>query len=198
MKKLLVLALMLVAASAFAQADVEPNGIGFYFDENGDSNFLPTAAPYTLVNAYLLATRLTESSGLSGWEAEIVVTPTPAVPPSYTVNGGGINVLTAPIFQVGLGAALPYAPAIKLLTVGVLNFGTPFSFAVGPCTPSSFGGLRPGFAAGNDPGKLVGLTPSANVPLPGREYFYTVASFINPGPVAVDNDSWGSVKNLYQ
>lgn len=197
MKKLLVLALVLVAANAFAQTDPDPNGIGFYFDEGGVSNYLATAPAYTVVNAYLLATRVTESSGISGWEAEVMVSPAPAVAPTYTTNGG-INVLTAPIFQVGLGAALPFAPAIKLLTVGVLNFGTPFTLAIGPCTPSSFQGMYPGYAAGNDPGKLVGLTPSCDVPVAGRTNFFTCASFMTTAPVATENGSWTSVKNLYQ
>ena len=152
MKGLIVLALALAATGAFAQTDPDPDGIGFYFDEGGVSICLATAPAYSVINTYLLATRITESSGISGWEAEVAVIPTPVVAPTYTTNGG-INVLTAPIFQVGLGAALPYAPAIKLLTVGVLNFGTPFALAVGPCTPSSFDGICPGYAAGDDPGR---------------------------------------------
>jgi len=198
MKKLLVLALVLVAASAFAQTDPEPNGIGFYFDEAGTSNYLASAAPYTIVNAYLLATRITQSGGLSGWEAEVAVIPAPAVAPSYTLNNNGLNVLTPPVFQVGMAVALPFAPVIKLMTVGVLNFGTPFSLAIGPCTPSSFEGKYPGYADGVNPGILIGLTPSADVPVPGRPNFFTVASFMQTAPVATVPGSWSSVKNLYQ
>lgn len=198
MKKLLVLALMLMAASAFAQSDDGANGIGFYWDEGGVSNFLETAAPYSSLNVYLLATRITEMSGLSGWEAEVAVIPAPSFPPTYTLNNAGLNVLSAPIFQVGMANALPWAPAMKLLTITLLNFGTPFSLAIGPCTPSSFGGLYPGYADGVNPGLLIGLTPSADLPVPGRPNFYTVATFMEPAPVAVENDSWGSVKNLYQ
>jgi len=197
MKKLLVLGLMLVATSAFAQTDPKSNSIGFYFDEMGINNALANAAPYTMVNAYLLATRITQSGGLSGWEAEVAVIPTPAVAPSYLLSGG-INVLTAPIFQVGMATALPYAPAMKLLTVSILNFGTPFDLAVGPCTPSSFGGLCPGYADGADPGLLIGLTPSCSIPVPGRPYFYLVAWFMKIIPDAAENDSWGCVKGLYR
>ncbi|MHB8079971.1 MAG: hypothetical protein ACYDIE_12035 [Candidatus Krumholzibacteriia bacterium] len=199
MKKLLVLALVLVAANAFAQTDPDPNGIGFYWDEGGVSNYLASAAPYSSLNIYLLATRLTESSGLSGWEAEVAITPAPSFPPTYTVNNAGLNVLTAPNFQVGMANALPYAPAMKLLTITLLNFGTPFSFAVGPCTPTSFPNTNsPGYAAGNDPGVLVPLTASCDVPLAGRPYFYTVATFMQTPPVATEPGSWSSVKNLYQ
>ena len=198
MKKLvtlLSLALLAVALPASAQ---DSNGIGFYFDEAGLTNYLASAPPYTMVNAYLLATRISRPSGLSGWEAEVAVIPTPVVAASYLLTNNGLNVLTAPSFQVGMANALPYTPAMKLLTVQVLNFGTPFSLAVGPCTPSSFGGLRPGYADGVNPGLLIGLTPSSNVPVPGRPNFFIVASFMTTPPVASENDSWGRVKNLYQ
>lgn len=198
MKKLLVIALILVAANAFAQTDPKTNGIGIYFDELGINNGLASAPPYTMVNAYLLATRISQVGGLSGWEAEVAVIPAPAVAPSYLLNNNGLNVLTAPVFQVGMAVAMPQAAAMKLLTISVLNFGTPFTLAVGPCTPSSFEGKFPGYADGVNPGILVGLTPSCSVPVPGRTNFFTVAGFMTTPPVAVENDSWGSVKNLYQ
>ncbi len=192
---LLGLALLALALPASAQ---DNNGIGFYWDEAGTTNYLASAAPYSSLNVYLMATRITQPGGLSGWEAEVAVIPAPSFPPTYTLNNNGLNVLSAPIFQVGMANALPWAPAIKLLTITLLNFGTPFSLAVGPCTPSSFGGLRPGYAAGDNPGNLVGLTPAASVPVPGRPNFFTVGSFMEPAPVAVENDSWSGVKNLYQ
>jgi len=200
MKKLLILGLMLVAPSAFAQTDPGPNGIGFYWDEAGICNCLASAPPYTLLNAYLLATRTTQSAGMAGWEAEVAVVPAPAYPPAYVVHNAGENALTAPIFQVGMANVLPYAPVMKLLTVSILNFGTPFILAVGPCTPSSFGGLRPGYADGADPGLLIGLTPSLNLPVSGRPYFYVVAAFgtYECPPLAAENDSWGCVKGLYR
>ena len=197
MKKLLVLGLMLVATSAFAQTDPGPNGIGFYWDEVGIHNELYSAPPYTLLNAYLLATRTTQSAGMASWEAEVAVIPAPAYPPIYTLNNGGLNVLTAPIFRVGMANVLPYAPVMKLLTVSILNFGTPFYLAVGPCTPSSFGGLRPGYADGADPGLLIGLTPSCSIPVPGRPYFCIVGWFMH-SISATEDDSWGRVKHLYQ
>jgi len=200
MRKLLVLGLVLMATGAAAQTDPNPNGIGFYFDEGGVYNCLPSAAPYTLINAYLLATRITQSAGISGWEAGIAIMPTPAFPPTYTLPGIILNPPTPPNFQVGLGSALPYEPAIKLLTVSILNFGTPFALAVGPCTPSSFGGLCPGYADGADPDLLIGLTPSTGIPVPGQPYFYTVASFmyICGDDLAAEDDSWSGVKRLYQ
>ncbi len=45
MKKLLVLALILVSASAFAQTSNMPNGIGVYFDQNGHQQLLCRTAP---------------------------------------------------------------------------------------------------------------------------------------------------------
>ena len=197
MKKLLVLGLMLAVTNAFAQTDPKSNSIGFYFDELGINNALASAIPYTMVNAYLLATRTTQSAGMAGWEAEVAVIPAPAYPPAYVVHNAGENALTAPIFQVGMATALPYAPVMKLLTVSILNFGTPFYLAVGPCTPSSFGGLCPGYADGADPGLLIGLTPSCSIPVPGRPYFCIVGWFMH-SISATEDDSWGRVKHLYQ
>lgn len=197
MKTLLILGLLLAAAGATAQTDPGANGIGFYWDEGGVCNCLAAAAPYTQLNAYLLATRTTRSAGMSGWEAEIAILPAPTLPPTYTLNNGGENALAAPIFQVGMAEALPYAPTMKLLTVSIVNFSTPFVLAVGPCTPSSFGGLCPGYADGADPDLLIGLTPSTSIPALGRPYFYNVAFFMySVSPAA--NDSWSRVKNLYR
>ncbi|MHB8079970.1 MAG: hypothetical protein ACYDIE_12030 [Candidatus Krumholzibacteriia bacterium] len=198
MKKLATLLALALLAAALPVSAQDVNGIGFYFDEAAASNYLASAAPYSPINAYLLATHISQAGGLSGWEAEVVITPAPSFPPTYTVSNNGLNVLTAPIFQVGMATALPNTPAIKLLTVTMLNFGTPFKLSIGPCTPSSFGGLYPGYADGIDPGILVGLTPSCNVPLPGRVNFFTVASFMESAPVATEPGSWSSVKNLYQ
>jgi len=198
MKKLVTLLALALLAVALPASAADNNGIGFYFDEAGVSNFLSSAPQYTMVNAYLLATGITQSAGLSGWEAEIAIIPAPMVAPTYTLSNNGLNVLTAPVFQVGMANALPLAPAMKLLTVSILNFGVPFSLAIGPCTPSSFGGLYPGYADGANPGILIGLTPSSNVPVPGRTNFYTVAAFMTTAPIATENDSWSGVKNLYQ
>jgi hypothetical protein len=200
MKKLVTLALLLVAASAFAApTDPAVDGIGIYFDTNGTSN-CSTASAYTNVTAYVLATNISESSGVSGWEAEI--TTNPATFPAginFTILGGGLNVLTAPNFQVGLANALPYAPAISLLSISTFYLGGPIQFGIGPCTPTSFPARPgPGFAKGSDPGVLKPLTPAASDAVAGKPYFYWVAGVNTTCPVATENDSWGSVKNLYQ
>lgn len=59
MKKLVVLLLAtLVASSAFAVVDPDPNGIGVYFDTNADDNCLMIGASIPF-NAYLILTNTT-------------------------------------------------------------------------------------------------------------------------------------------
>lgn len=207
MKKLLVLlAVLALAAPAAAGLDPGTNGIGVYFDVEGNSN-CASPAPYAPLNMYLLATNINEPSGVSGWEAHVYFNPTPGAGVTYSYMGtGALNVLTAPDFQVGIGGgALPYAPAINLLTMNTFYLGGQLLIGVGEIITkaTSFPVThKPGFAAGNDPSRLVGLTPSSNVPWPGAAPFlaYVVAG-VNAGincPVPNAESSWGNVKALYQ
>ena len=204
MKKLLVLAIVsLFAASAFAQ-DPGVDGIGIYFDEAGMTNHLASATPYSAVNAYVLGTNVSEPSGMSGYEFTIDIQPTPSIAPGYTQNGGGLNALTPPVFQVG-ACVLPGAPIIKMITIQLVYFGGEVSYYLGPCSPSSFGRfpyedvpVGPGYAAGNDPGILVRLTPSSNAPHPTLADFFKVAGILGDPPVANVESSWGGVKALYE
>jgi hypothetical protein len=198
MKKLITLALLLVAASAFAQTDPGTDGLGVYFDLGGTSNCMTaTINPYTPVTGYLLATRLTESSGVSGWECKMMFDVAPAIPPTYAIQGGGLNVLTAPDFQVGIPSALPFAPAINLLSF-TLYYTAPIRFAIGPCSVSSFNPAAPGYAKGSDPGVLKRFTLAASDAVAGTPGYYFVAGINANCPVADATSSWTGVKNLYQ
>jgi hypothetical protein len=192
MKKLLVLALVLMAASACAQTVADPNSIGFYFDQTGTNNYSATAS-----QAYLLATRISESSGIEGWEARVGVSggidplSEDYMEPAFLLPTGSNNFGSPGNFIIGMTAVLPYAPAIRLARITVFNtdpntgLKVPFSLYVGPAIPCSFGdpnGAYPNnppsplYAAGIDGGKLIGLTPSCNQPVPGMPNCFTVAA----------------------
>ena len=205
MKKLLVLlAVLALAAPAMAVVDPGTNGIGVYFDLEANAN---CAAPTAMgmLNMYLIATNISETSGISGWETHVYFNPAPPAGVSYTFAGtGAVNPLTAPDFQVGMGGGpLPYSPAVLLLTMSTYYFpGVAFQIGLGPIitAPTSFPATnRPGYAAGNDPGRLINLVPSSNVPIPGSNSGYYVAG-VNSGDCPVPNEetSWGDVKALYQ
>ena len=104
MKKLLVLLTVLaLAAPAMAGIDPGANGIGVYFDLEANAN---CAAPTAMgmLNMYLLATNINETSGISGWETHVYFNPAPPAGVTYTFAGtGAVNPLTAPDFQVGMG-----------------------------------------------------------------------------------------------
>jgi hypothetical protein len=204
MKKLLVLlAVLALAAPAMAGIDPGPNGIGVYFDLGANIN-CAQPAPYALLNMYLIATNITESSGISGWETHVYFNPVPGAGVTYTYAGvGAVNPLTAPDFQVGMGGGpLPYSPAVLMLTMSTFYLGGPLSIGLGPITtaPTSFPLTRsPGYAAGNDPSKLVALKCSSNWPWLSVPNAFLVAG-ANAGdcPVPTEDTSWGGVKALYQ
>lgn len=200
MKKLLVLGMMLVATSAFAVVDPDPNGFGIYFDQTADNNCLTVPAPYVTVTAYLCATNLT-TNGISGWECSIRTMPE-TLPAGLTVTlmHGALNVLAHPLYNVGIPAVGGVSGnPVVLASLSTFYLGGQIDFAVGPCTPSSFGGTSAGFAAGDDVGLLVPFVPAADDPFPGYEYTYRVAS-VNGAtcPVANETSSWGNVKALYE
>jgi hypothetical protein len=211
MKKLVFLLTLslFVSGSALAAADPTPNGIGIYFDPNATSN-CSNAAVYTSVNAYLIATNLTQG-GLSGWEATLLVNPT-TFPAGLTldIGGGALNVLTAPVFQVGLSPSR-FGPNVTLLTITTFYLGGPIVLGIAPCQPSSFQGTNPGYADPYAPEILVKLTPASNVPWtlpiymgsnPGpistANGFVVAGVNASPCPVAVENSTWGGVKDLYK
>lgn len=121
-------------------------------------------------------------------------------PLTYVVLAGGVNTLTRPMFMVNLGVPLPRASEMVLMSISTIYAGGSVLFGLAPCNPSSFGGLSPGYAVGNNPGTLKPLTPSSSVPWPGVPYGYGVAG-INAGPgcpVASESSSWSGVKALYR
>ena len=207
MKKLVfLLALSLFAAStALAGSDPAPNGIGIYFDLQGNSN-CATPTPYTPLNAYVLATNIT-GHGISGWEATLLINPT-SFPAGITMDIGleALNVFTAPSFQVGYAVSRNGNP-VNLLTITTFYLGGPIVYGIAPGFPSSFGGLNPGYADGLDPSILVPLVPSSNVPwtLPAYNVaqipanaFVVAGANAPPCPVATESNTWGGVKDLYK
>lgn len=205
MKKLLVLALILVTANAFAATSNMPNSIGVYFDQTGTSNTLMSAPMYTYVNAYVVATNINLASTVSAFEFALAYSGAPMV--NYVTNpADAFNSFSPPQFQLVILPALPVAPAMMVATVSFLNMGAPLLIAMGPTTPTSFPlTLTPGAVDGADANhKFPLFLVATSMPTPSKANgFYYMAGFMTPGPeilqvVATENDSWGSVKSLYQ
>jgi len=206
MKKLLVLALILVTANAFAQTSNMPNSIGIYFDVTGSENTLMSAPPYTQVTAYVVATNIDLASSIAAVEFGLAYSVAP-VGLSYAHPYSCYDCLgSPPNFQVVFVPPRTVAPAMVLTIISFLNMGTPLLIAMGPCNPTSFPVTQtPGAVDGADfSHKFPLFLVATSMPTPAKApYFYYMAGFMTPGPeipqvVATENDSWGSVKSLYQ
>lgn len=198
MKKLLaLLAIALIASSAMAQVDPDPDGVGVYFDLGGTTFEKNTVAPFESVTAYLLVTNPSDPAGVAGWEMVINVAGG-AVAPAWTLSAG-LDVDSDPnAFQVGIGLAplaLPAGPTVLLATwVGFVMAPTDvISFTILPVPGSVSFDNAPGYASGDNAGLLIPLQVSSGFP-----YGAPSALINSTGVVANENMSFGQVKNLFQ
>lgn len=210
MKRTLSLLAATLLVLSLAPAAHATDGLGVYIDQAGTTNCSAAPAPYSAVTLYLVAKNVSAPSGISGWECALVFDPpTFSFPPTYTILNGGLNVFTAPNFQVGLAAPVPFAEAMSLASISILYMGGSLKVGMGPCTPSSFGSGAypdvppgPGYALGDNPGELRRLYPSSNVdsgtPLHYWVYYLGVDEPCPGSPVGLEENSWGGVKNLFK
>lgn len=194
MKKWLVLGLVLLMAStAFAQVDPDPNGIGLYFD--GAYMTRCGSAASGMLPLYLVASNLSTPGGLGGWEAMVTMNAPGLMFLSAVLAGQGpINLYTAPEFQVGLGVPMEFAPNLLLATINYFVMaGTPGTFYIGPIVhPQSIAG-ECCFADGADVGNLV--------PFQAPQGLWTLPAALLNTPcdlVPVQDNTWGGVKGMFK
>jgi hypothetical protein len=204
MKKLLVLALLLLSANAFAA-----NSLGIYFESAGTTNTKAYGFEAT-VTCYVVAKDFTQV-GVGAYEFNLMTTPN-ASPDDYAFLFNQptwcVNALTAPDFMVGVAPAFPTTGPLWLLRFRFVMPVEPSPEAppevvmigIGPSQEvTSFPGLN---VAGYANGACTILTPwipsSNQFPVPGREGFYYVATVNAPAPVSDTSDSWSGVKSLYR
>lgn len=203
MKMLLVLALVLVSASAFAQTSTVPNGLGIYFETGALTNSKVYGEGAT-VTAYLVATHISQTDGMSEWECQILLNPVVAMQDAvflFNTPTACVNTLVAPDFMVAVGPAFATAPAMWLLRI---RFPLPDSvptvlLGFGPSLAATSFPLQHVAGYGSGSGVMTPFTPAgAAIPVPGVQGGYYVAG---AGPMSGDpttDDSWGGVKNLYR
>lgn len=194
MKKLLVLALVLMASGAFAQS-----GLGIYYDMAGTNRTNLNPADGALITTYLVAKNIA-ADGIATWETEIVFSPNVVFDDMvFTPITGSTNALDPPNFAVGLWPVfMTEMPSLNLMRIRfyMTEPASPVFLGVGPATPSSFG-TSPGYGNGASTA-LHAFTPVSNVPVPGRPNYYYVLACGETSPVADTNDSWSGVKSLYR
>jgi len=198
----------LLAGVAAAQDDTASDVIGIYLDQAGTVNCTDYLSPYTLVPLYVVVSNLSEPSGMAGWEAGIFTDPAVLPVPLMLQSPWCDFVCELPFLRVGFAAPLPRAPTMVLATIAVLYMGGPIELLLGACEPTSFpDDPGPGYAAGDDPGRLVRLHQAGtHVDDPQHPDRLIVCTLCVPGwpctpPTQVGPgdraSTWGTVKQLY-
>lgn len=191
MKKLVVLALLsLIATTAFAGLDTDPNMLGLYFDTTGDT-VCGTAAFLDHVAMYVLFTNPTIPT-TRGFECTIQMVG--ATNTSFTVSFpiSATNVGVAPSIIAGFSDPIPTSAATIMASLDVffLDF-TPVDFFLTAASPESppYNGLP----------KVV--LEDFNLMSVGTSTNGGVAASLNaPQCMVVDNEdaSFGAVKALFR
>ena len=141
MKKLvlMLMASLLVASSAFAVVDPDPNMLGIYFDETADTNCMNDVGPYAQVPTYVILTN-PSFDYLYGFEMGYMVDGNATILSSVFANPQALNVGEGANFIVGFGAPTPCTEATLLVTMNVMNMNvepTPIKFNLSASNPSS-------------------------------------------------------------
>lgn len=195
MKKLvmLLMASLLVASTAFAVVDEDPDMLGVYFDVNADMTCMEGVAPYANVMTYIVLTN-PSFDYLYGIEfgydrtANLTILGTEWADPAVTDVGGPANHI------VGFGSPWATSEATVVATLTALYLettGAPATFSLKGSNPSSINPLLPTVLLAN--GELRTLGTST---LPGE-----VSAVINgtcEDVVATEPASFGAVKSLYR
>ena len=204
MKKLLVLlTLTCFASSAFAINDTGTNSLGVYFDPDFSTNCVEYVAA-TPFNMYFVMANCSEEA-VGGFEFAWAMDPDPVgqyfvlatiLPPDALNIGDNFNLI------VGIGA--PYltdtATVLVQFSMMVLTPGITADITVGPSVPASIEG-ETAFVSGESV-----LFPMNYSTFDGEFVTRDAEGWVRPGignigcpaPIAIEKQSWGNVKALFQ
>ena len=139
------------------------NIIGIYLDKEATVNC--ASLPQGQHSAYLIVSRPSERSGISGWECWVEIQGMDSsVIVSWDIQGKEpINFASPPRFTVGLIAPLPWSEALVLLEIKIHIFNEePLTFFIRPNKEVMQGGVR--YTAGDNPNQLIELQLSSSAP----------------------------------
>lgn len=198
MKKLVVLLLVsLMATSAFAVIDPDPDMLGVYFDMNADNNCLDIG-PSIPFFAYVTITN-PSAAEVHGLEFGYTVVPPAglegmifrlgnALPAGSVDLGNNTNLLSGD-YVVGLASPLVGAPAVQFVTWQFMLL-TPMTVEIflGPSVVPGIPGF-PGYEIGGSIQSLGTSTGGYDIP---------VATVNGECVVSVEETSFGSLKSLFR
>lgn len=188
---MILLSMTLAASTAFAQAD--PGDLGVFFDPLGTQSV--ASYPGSMVfNMYVVA--FDTPGNIFAYEGSITYDHVSMILLSAIFSGPGpINIGSSENWIVGAGGCIPGAGPVVLVSFQFFLLVPVVDSLVclGPSVPSSFLPPTPGYL------------DCANVLLPfgvaqnGMPYYPNGCAVINPtapppGPIAVEQESWGAVK----
>lgn len=198
MRRALLLGVALLVWPAWARAQIDPrtDGIGCYFDQQAVGNCITTTSSFQLVTAYMIATRISATSGMSGFECAAIISGGGFCPLGWNVFHAGTNFLTAPLVAVGFGVLTVRSPAFLLASVAgyvespvsqILLYIDALPTPTLPQYPHN-----PVYAPNADPFELRPLWQSTG------GYDVPVAAINGDCPVANATGTWGGVQALYR
>jgi hypothetical protein len=192
MKKLVVLlAVSLMATSAFALLDPDANSLGVYFDTNGDVTSIAPALgfpppPYQM---YLILANPTFAA-VNGFECTLEVTGGAHVIVGTVFPNAGINVQTAPQYAAGWDVPQPTSAATILATFTMNSYANVPGevFLRAPLIQSIPSG-RP---------NVIGDDVLVPVDYSSGDETMPVARIFGDDVVSEEVSSFGSVKSLFR
>ncbi len=203
MKKLVVLLLVsLMATSAFATIDPDPDMLGVYFDATNDMNSAMIAANTPTTMNFVITRAQNQIAGIEfGYRIEVpagmegLVFRLSEFYPVSALNVGDSSNLFAGDYIVGYATPIPVTPGndytVVSWSVMVLSPGLPVDIFVGPSSVPSLDNGLPAYEIG---GTILPLGVSTGWPSDGNP----VARINGDAPVAVEEASFGSVKSLFR
>ncbi len=190
-KMILLVAMMLAAASSFAVVDMDDDMMGFYFDLDANNPCEDGVAPYTTITLYLILTRPT-TDFIYGFEAGFDVEGDAIILSAEFAAENFINVGNNENIIAGFGEPYPTSEATLLVSFQVMYTSTaldPVDFLLHGSDPSSMDPMYPVILLADGVLQSVGLSAE-----------FGPTAQINGGcnVVATDNVSFDGIKSLYR
>jgi len=170
------------------------DNLGIYFIDTENTGWANHNIAAGVLTVSLVATGLTDMTGLSGWECRMDF-PAALFPAVTLLGDGPINFANAPDYVVGLNSPFPHSNAIVLASINLFITSQDPTFLYLNVKPLPSIPDAMAYASGADFNILFPFNWSSGdeaVPVFG----------INTGPldppIATDEATWGSLKSLYR